>query len=54
MRGLVLVSVGENGTDLGSLTLDGPRMYGPAKTEDCEVGTFDDVWVNVTRSSGVS
>jgi len=42
------------GTDQGSLTIDGSRMYGTAKSEDCEVGTFDDVWVNVTRSSGVS
>jgi len=37
------------GTDQGSLTINGSRMYGTAKSEDCEVGTFDDVWVNLTR-----
>jgi hypothetical protein len=42
------------GTDYASLTIDGSRMYGIVESEDCELGTFDDVEVDLTRSSSIS
>jgi len=39
------------GTDQGSLTVDGNRMHGTVKSEDCEIGEFDSVTLNLTRSS---